>query len=500
MNRKILLGLIGLGLLLVTMDAFAQATNLKDPAGSFNGLLDLIQQEAGKWGPRLRGYAFALFWGLAAIQFTWNVGQLAFKGADLGDVVGELVRQIMTIGFWLACLTFSVDWMDAVVKSFREAAGYASGQGKGLFPADVFLSAVSFAKMIFLGVETYNPISALAITVSALVVLACFVFIAAFMTVALVESYIVINAGVIMLGFAGASWTRDMTMAFLKYCVSVGAKLFVLTLIVGLALGASEKWAAAYQHDDASMFTFVGLSLVLAYICKTIPETIQGVISGVSMGGGGAMGGLAAASTAVGVAGVAAMTAMTGGAGGLAAAAGAGLKGALGSAAGNAAGGAASGAGSLLSGGARAASAAASGAGSPMVGGGGGGGSGSMLGSRLGGASSMPGGGMSDSAKPAGAQKNADAADKPSVGSRAKQAGLSVTKGAWALGAMATPGMEAAPDPTPFLNGDSSPDPQVNDDLEAHLSPPDAAASESENNIIRPAIEGVDNLPPSRPK
>lgn len=52
----------------------------------------------------------------------------------------------------------------------------------------------------------------------------------------------------------------------------------------------SAEWSAAYTNDEASLMTLVGLSLVCAYLTKTIPELIGGMISGTSMGGGSAIG------------------------------------------------------------------------------------------------------------------------------------------------------------------------------------------------------------------
>jgi type IV secretion system protein TrbL len=99
-------------------------------------------------------------------------------------------------------------------------------------------------------------------------------------------------------GFGGSQWTREYALAPIRYAVAVGAKLFVLTLIVGLIMQVSAEWSAAYTNDEASLMTLVGLSLVCAYLTKTIPELIGGMISGTSMGGGSAIGGMAAAGAA----------------------------------------------------------------------------------------------------------------------------------------------------------------------------------------------------------
>ncbi|EOT2876156.1 type IV secretion system protein, partial [Escherichia coli] len=137
----------------------------------------------------------------------------------------------------------------------------------------------------------------------------------AFVAIAIVESMIVINAAVLFMGFGGSQYTREYALAMPRYAVSVGAKLFVLTLIVGLISKAGLEWKAAYDHSQTSMWTIVGLSLLCAILAKTVPDIIQGLINGTSMGGGGAIGSTAgqavAGLAAVATAGIAAAAALS---------------------------------------------------------------------------------------------------------------------------------------------------------------------------------------------
>lgn len=98
-------------------------------------------------------------------------------------------------------------------------------------------------------VETRNQLTAFMISLSALVVLMCFAFIAAFMSLIIIESYVVINDSALFMGFGGSQWTREYAMAIIRYSVSVGSKLFVLTLIVGLIVDSANDWAAAYNSN-----------------------------------------------------------------------------------------------------------------------------------------------------------------------------------------------------------------------------------------------------------
>lgn len=345
------------GVAFLATSAHAQTTNLHDASGSFTGLLQLIQSNANNWAGKLRGYATRVFWILATIQLVWTFFPLVLRQADFGEIIGELIRYILVIGFFFALLTYSVDWANAIVESFREAGGQASGLGQELRPGDIFGLAVELAHTIG-DVETWNPLTAMSVSIAGLVVLLCFAFIAAFMGVTLVESYVVINASVLFMGFGGGQWTREYAIAMARYAVAVGAKLFVLTLIVGLIIQSAHQWQAAYNHDDASMWTMVGLALVCAYLSKQIPDLVQSLITGTSMGGGSALGGMAMAAAAVATAGVAAAA----GAAGAGAAGAAGAAGGTGGAAGAARSGGLAGAiNSSLSGGANMARAATAG-------------------------------------------------------------------------------------------------------------------------------------------
>lgn len=381
-----LFGLLALAILLLMPETAMAQVDLKDSGGSFTGLLDLIQQKAGQWDEKLRDYATRLFWLLVSIQFVWTFFPLVFKQADFGEIVGELIRFILVTGFFLALLTFSTTWGAAVVDSFREAGGQAAGYGKALKPGDIFGVAVELADTIG-NVETWNPLTAFMVSLAGIIVLLCFAFIAAFMGLTIIESYIVINASVLFMGFGASQWTREFALAVVRYAVSVGAKLFILTLLVGLIVDSAKTWQAAYNNDSASMWTMIGLALACAYFAKTIPEMIAGLIAGTSSGGGSSIGGMAAAAAAGAAAAVA--TIATAGAAAPAAAAAAGT-GASGAATGGLAG--AINASMAGGSGAGAASSAASGAAS--------------AGSTIGGASSASGGaasGASNAAKSASA-------------------------------------------------------------------------------------------------
>lgn len=499
MHRLLACSLLGLSVLLLAEPALAAT-----PDGSMQTLLDRIVEHAAQWSTNLHGYAVRLFWILAAIQFVWTFGTKIFQSPDFGEIVGELVKFVMVTGFFFALLDNGVLWGTAIVDSFRQAGAQASGFSKELMPGDMFATAVEFAKEIG-NVQTWNPLVAMSVSIAAVLVLLCFAFIAAFMFVTLVESYVVINAAVLFMGFGGASWTRDYATAMPRYAVSVGAKLFILTLLVGLILQISKEWQADYNYtDDASMWTMVGLAFVCAYLTKTIPEIIGGLINGTSMGGGSAIGSMAAASigAAAGAAGATMAMGGAGAAGGASSALGGGSAGSAGSGLANSLN------ASMASGPQNAAPTAMSSMNSAAATGTATGGSAAAqsAGSRVGGSQAgkpEAGSGINgQSDKPhgndlSGPQQAAQTLKKATSGAN-KAAGVAA-RGLGTLSAIAVPGMEGAAG----MGGGTPPQmPDGDDSGDSHSANSSTAADVAETNVIRPAQEpsAAPAQPPSSEK
>jgi type IV secretion system protein TrbL len=128
--------------------------------------------------------------------------------------------------------------------------------------------------------------------------------VSAYMVEALVESYIVVYAGILFLGFGGSRFTSQYSLKVLNYAVSVGAKLFVLELIVALGMQFISQWADA-TPTSAPGFVELCITLVtMLALVVMLPSTIQSLINGASFSSGGALMGAvgAAAGTAAGLA------------------------------------------------------------------------------------------------------------------------------------------------------------------------------------------------------
>jgi type IV secretion system protein TrbL len=238
------------------------------------------------WFSALGPIANKIFWILVAIQLTWSAVWWVIDREDGLAVVSSLLRQVVAIGFFYALLLNGGTWVPAVIQSFSQAGATAAGLSD-LSPTGVFDQGLALANKILNATADLGLLdgffASLIAGITALVVVIAFAVIAAQLLVALVESFIVIGAGVLFLGFAGSRWTKFFTERYLSYVASVGVKLFVLYLIMGVGMGIAARWMPVLERGGFSPIPFfyvMGGSLVFVFLTWHIPSVAGSMMAG----------------------------------------------------------------------------------------------------------------------------------------------------------------------------------------------------------------------------
>jgi type IV secretion system protein TrbL len=294
-NRKLTLVLFA-SLVVTIIVAASPAFAAEQADNSVEGVLLLFRNKTRNWEAVLQGLALSLFWLLAGLEFAWSAIRLALKGADLSEWLSELLTQILFIGFFLALLQNSGAWAKAIVASFQTAAdrvATANGVSAAMKPSDVFDVGLSIANKVMDQTSFWHPADSVGLMAASLIVIVCFALIAAFMILAMVESYVAISAGVLFMGFGGSRWTKDYAVRTIAYTVSVGAKLFILQLLVALAQQLFQEWSRNFGTTNSDIVV-VGSAIVMLALVKVIPDMVQSLINGASASSGGALLGAAA--------------------------------------------------------------------------------------------------------------------------------------------------------------------------------------------------------------
>ncbi len=287
------------------------------PQGTLDQIVLLYRSSVPAIEASLGTYAIRLFWILALAEFGWAGIQLAFRRADMNEFLAALMNQVLFIGFFFSLLLNSGAWATSIVTSFRQAgsvASVAAGGSANLGPSDIVGIGIDLAGSVADQTTLLNPAQSLGFIIVAIVLLICFALIALWMIEALVQSYVIISAGALFMGFGGSRWTKDLALKILTGAVSIGAKLFVLQLLVGLGESIMRGWlraAAGATLTFRDLWVMLASSLVMVGLTKGVPDLVQSLINGTAFAGGGGL--LGAAAAAGGAAGAAAGMAVGGG-------------------------------------------------------------------------------------------------------------------------------------------------------------------------------------------
>lgn len=130
---------------------------------------------------------------------------------------------------------------------------------------------------------------AIAAVFAMVVVVVSFSLVAAIFVAVMVEMYVGLLAGMIMLGLGGSSHTKDFAIKYLVYAFSVGMKLMALVMIAKIGsdilLGLAEAPTATSEQFITTL-AIAGISVVVFVIAMYVPPILQGVVQGASVGGG----------------------------------------------------------------------------------------------------------------------------------------------------------------------------------------------------------------------
>lgn len=280
LERSLLIA--GLLCLVFAAPAFAQQGQV------LTELENQVSTAAKGWETTIMDAAKSLFWILATIEVGIAAVWLALHAASLDSWFAELVRRIMFIGFFAFVLTQGPTFARAVVDSlFQIGAGGGSASPAEVFDAGIRVASQMSQQAKF-GVFEDNALAIAAVLAMGVVVI-CFSLVAAIFVSVMVEMYVGLLAGMIMLGLGGSSFTKDFAVRYLVYAFGVGMKLMALVMIAKIGskvLMGLANTPTASSDQFVTTLAVAGISVVVFIIAMYVPSIIQGVVQGASVSGG----------------------------------------------------------------------------------------------------------------------------------------------------------------------------------------------------------------------
>jgi type IV secretion system protein TrbL len=229
--------------------------------GTFDDIANQFNLAAMKYSAAIQPYAIKLFIGLLLIDVLATWIQFTVEGQlDGSFFLGRLIKHVLSGGFVYLMIINALPWMQAVLNSFSRIGAAATGL-PALSPQTVLQLGGNMASTIFNTPATASLMAdielAIVQSISAFVVLLSFVITAAMLLLTLIEAYLVVGGGVILLGFGANRFTAPAAEGYFGYVIRVGVRLLFFYLVLAIGVQMASQWSAA-----------------ITAACKPVPATV----------------------------------------------------------------------------------------------------------------------------------------------------------------------------------------------------------------------------------
>lgn len=157
-------------------------------------------------------------------------------------------------------------------------------------PSDVFSRGIDLAGALMATSSSAafftNLGTSLAMVVTGILTALAFIAITVQFVVAMVESYVIVAAAFIFVGFGGSRWTAPYLERYIGLGVSNGVKIMLLYLLIGTGMNLSTDWMtqadniASNSSPAMSALEIMGASIIFMMLCWQIPKLFSAVLGG----------------------------------------------------------------------------------------------------------------------------------------------------------------------------------------------------------------------------
>lgn len=268
------------GLLVALADpAFAQPSGA---GGALDNAIENMANTLDRIGDTLGQRAQQILLGFLLIEFVWRGGKWAIQGQGLDEFAQPMVYTIGIVSLvWLFATIVPeiVDWLAATAV---DIAGSVDGSSV-ITPSDLVRDGFSRSTS-WLGEMRLRQPSTYFYMIAAVVAIIVLAIQVAMIVVIYAELYLVGLAGIITLGFAGLSETRQIATSYVLMLVGKGFRLMGLLIIINATQEITLTLARADGTGPESVMAVLLLQIVSVILILTLPSTLERLIAGAAGG------------------------------------------------------------------------------------------------------------------------------------------------------------------------------------------------------------------------
>jgi P-type conjugative transfer protein TrbL len=228
---------------------------------TFNDIAGQFYTAGANYSTAIQPYAIKLFLALLLIDILVTWVQFTAEGQlDGSYFLGRLIKHVLSGGFVYLMIVNAFPWMNAVIGSFSRIGAAVTGL-PALNPQTVLQLGTKMASTIFdspANTSMATNLEELIVqSVAAFIVLLAFVVTAATLLLSLIEAYLVVGGGVILLGLGANRFTAPATEGYFGYIIRIGMRLLFFYLVLAIGVQMANQWSTA-----------------LIAACKPVPTTL----------------------------------------------------------------------------------------------------------------------------------------------------------------------------------------------------------------------------------
>ncbi len=296
-HRRVASGLVlGLGvgagacLAIVLTARVAGAQGSGGAAGPYlDGIREAYRLAAGGWRARLIPIAQRTFMLLAALEFCVSGLVWMLKRDSLDDLAAKFLLKFTLISFLLTLITSADVWFPAILNGFASAGEQVIGRGT-MSPDAIIAVGGSLAygilRSISLTVLAHDVLMGVFGLLCAVSVAGAYIAIAVQVLMVMIESYVVVlGGGVLFLGFAASRWTAAMAERVITYALFLGARIFLLYLLVGVGMDVTQTFIQVIAGSDvfaepSPLLQVTGGAIAFAFLVSRVPYDVAWKLTG----------------------------------------------------------------------------------------------------------------------------------------------------------------------------------------------------------------------------
>lgn len=300
--KPLIMAFIALAAILIAASQVYAASSSTDTT-VVSRVTDEFFNRSQQWSSKLESSVKDLF----VLCFTLELVMLGLtaliKREALEDIFSNIIMAALFGGFIMICIVNYNEWSNAIMVGLTNYTGLLGYDSKSII-VDPLDKGFELFKHITYDLSSWSrPMDSLAFILVGFAILVSFALLTIQIIYVKCEAFVAVGAGFILLGFGGCKFFKDYALNLMRYILSVGFKLYMLYVVLGLGFAFIRDSIHLGQNFTLQdLAVILVTALILLSLSRALPDVAAGIIQGSSVNTGGTMmstirtvGGLAAA-------------------------------------------------------------------------------------------------------------------------------------------------------------------------------------------------------------